>query len=156
MSLRPSYAAWDWADVQLHRMKRSNAGEWRSTMAEYSQPSAFVESLGTSAPLGSGTSARSDAQMQQLQQTPRVVRALIDTNVVIDWVLDRKPWSDEAQPLWDARDAGQVVTYLPASVLTDVFYIVRRQAGIPIAFAALDRIFVAFGLFAVDTALLQQ
>lgn len=83
-------------------------------------------------------------------------RVLVDTNVVLDWLLDRKPWSDQAQPLWDARDAGQVVAYLPASVLTDIFYIIRRQAGIPAAFTAVDRLFDSFGLFAVDAPLLQQ
>ena len=57
----------------------------------------------------------------------QLIRALVDTNVVLDWLLDRKPWSDAAQPLWDARDAGRVVAYLPASVLTDIFYIIRRQ-----------------------------
>ena len=92
--------------------------------------------------------------------TPQILsnrlRALIDTNVVLDWLLDRKPWSDAARPLWDARDDGRVVAYLPASVLTDIFYIVRRQAGIPAAFAAVDRVFAAFGLFAVDASLLQQ
>lgn len=84
------------------------------------------------------------------------LRALIDTNVVLDWLLDRKPWSDEAQPLWSARDSGRVIAYLPASVVTDIFYIVRRQADIPTAFAAIDRVFAAFGLFMVDTSLLQQ
>ncbi len=84
------------------------------------------------------------------------VRALIDTNVALDWLLDRKPWSDVAQPLWDARDAGRVVVYLPASVLTDIFYIVRRQADIAAAFRAVDQVFAAFGLFAVDAPLLQQ
>jgi len=39
----------------------------------------------------------------------QLVRALIDTNVELDRLLDRKPWSDEAQPLWDARDNGAVV-----------------------------------------------
>ena len=84
------------------------------------------------------------------------VRALIDTNVVLDWLLDRKPWSDAAQPLWNARDAGDVIAYLPASVVTDIFYVIRRQADIPTAFAAVDRVFGAFGLFAVDGPLLQQ
>lgn len=84
------------------------------------------------------------------------VRALIDTNVALDWLLDRKPWSDEAKPLWDARGAGRVVCYLPASVLTDIFYIVRRHANIPTAFSALDRTFIAFGLFVVDAPLLLQ
>lgn len=84
------------------------------------------------------------------------VRALVDTNVVLDWLLDRTPWSTAAQPLWDARDAGRVIIYLPASVLTDIFYIVRRQADIPTAFAAVDRVFAAVGLLPVDLALLRQ
>lgn len=86
----------------------------------------------------------------------QVLRALIDTNVVLDWLLDRKPWSDAAQPLWDARDAGDVVAYLPASVVTDIFYVIRRQADIPTAFSAVDQVFAAFGLYAVDESLLRQ
>jgi predicted nucleic acid-binding protein len=82
------------------------------------------------------------------------LRALLDTNVVLDWLLDRKPWSDEAQPLWDGRDAGAIVGYLPASVLTDIFYVARRQIGIPGALDALDRCLAAFEVLAVDKALL--
>lgn len=41
-------------------------------------------------------------------------------------------------------------------MLTDIFYIIRRQAGIPAAFTAVDRLFYSFGLFAVDAPLLQQ
>lgn len=70
----------------------------------------------------------------------RRLRVLVDTNVVLDWLVDRKPWSDAAQPLWDARDAGLVIAYLPASVVTDIFYIVRRQANITVAFAAVDAV----------------
>jgi predicted nucleic acid-binding protein len=86
----------------------------------------------------------------------KVIRALIDTNVILDWLLDRKPWSDAAKPLWDARDAGHAVAYLPASVVTDIFYIIRRQADIATAFRAIDQVFGAVGLFAVDEALLRQ
>jgi predicted nucleic acid-binding protein len=85
-----------------------------------------------------------------------VVRALVDTNVAIDLILARQPWLTAAQPLWDARDAGLVVVYLPASVVTDIFYIVRRQADIATAFAAIDQIFSAFGMLTVDAPLLQQ
>ena len=85
-----------------------------------------------------------------------VVRALVDTNVAIDLVLARQPWLAAAQPLWDARDAGLVVVYLPGSVVTDIFYIVRRQADIATAFAAIDLVLGAFGLLTIDAPLLQQ
>lgn len=54
------------------------------------------------------------------------LKVLVDTNVVIDWLNDRQPWADEARLLWDSCDAGLVDLYLPASVLTDIFYILRK------------------------------
>jgi len=71
--------------------------------------------------------------------TPQVWRVLLDTNVVLDWLLDRHPWADEALPLWQASDQGRLIAYLPASVLTDIFYIARRQVGAEAALAAVDR-----------------
>ena len=70
---------------------------------------------------------------------PSVLRVLLDTNVVLDWLLDRAPWADEAVPLWQARDAGKLLAYVPASVLTDIFYIARRQVGTAAALAGVDR-----------------
>jgi hypothetical protein len=61
---------------------------------------------------------------------PRPLRVLADTNVVLDQLLRREPWFTEAQPFWQARDAGQVIAYLPSSVLTDIFHISRRQVGV--------------------------
>jgi predicted nucleic acid-binding protein len=70
--------------------------------------------------------------------------------------LARQPWLNAAQPLWDARNIGLVAVYMPASVVTDIFYIVRRQADIATAFAAVDQVMGAFGLLDVDAPLLQQ
>lgn len=86
---------------------------------------------------------------------PRALHVLLDTNVVLDWLLDRKPWSDEAQPFGDARDCGTIVAYLPASVLTDVSYISRRQIGIAGANAAVDKCLDAFEVLMVDRATLE-
>lgn len=84
---------------------------------------------------------------------PRVLRVLLDTNVVLDWLLDRKPWADEAMPLWQARDTGQLIAYIPASALTDIFYIARRQVGNVAALAGVDRS-LALEVVPVDKATL--
>lgn len=67
------------------------------------------------------------------------LKILVDTNVAIDWLNDRKPWSDEAALLWESRDAGKVALYLPASVLTDIFYILRKPLGNVAAKQAVER-----------------
>lgn len=56
----------------------------------------------------------------------RPVRALVDTNVILDWLLNRTPWSDEARPMWHAQSTGFLIAYVPASAVTDIFYIARR------------------------------
>lgn len=57
------------------------------------------------------------------------VRVLLDTNVVLDLLLQRQPWFNQAQPMWDARDAGTVIACLPTSALTNLYYIGRKQIG---------------------------
>lgn len=57
------------------------------------------------------------------------LRILLDTNVMLDQLLRREPWYTQAQPFWQARDARQFVTYLPASSITDLYYIGTRHIG---------------------------
>lgn len=85
----------------------------------------------------------------------RPLRVLVDTNVVLDQLLRRNPWYTQAQTFWQARDAGQLVAYLPASVLTDIFYISRRQVGKDQALQAVARCLREFGLLATYRAVLQ-
>lgn len=85
----------------------------------------------------------------------RLLRVLVDTNVVLDQLLQRDPWYTNAQPFWRARDAGQVVAYVPASALTDIYYIGRRQVGNDLARQAVARCLREFGLLAVYRAMLE-
>lgn len=85
----------------------------------------------------------------------RQLRVLIDTNVILDWLLNRSPWSDEARPLWRAQSTDSLIGYLPATAVTDLFYIARRSRDIPTAFACIDRVLAALEILPTDGALLQ-
>ena len=80
---------------------------------------------------------------------------LVDTNVVLDPLLQREPWYTAAQPFWQARDGGSLVAYLPASAVTDIFYIGRRHAGLALARRAVERCLREFGLLPVYRAVLE-
>ena len=84
------------------------------------------------------------------------VEVLVDTNVVIDWLNDRKPWSDAAQPFWQSRDAGLIDLYQPTSVLTDIVYILRKPLGTDGAKAAIEKCTTTFGLLPVDEVVVQS
>ncbi|RUR73784.1 PIN domain-containing protein [Chlorogloeopsis fritschii PCC 9212] len=55
------------------------------------------------------------------------MRVLIDTNIVLDFLLEREPFFSDAEALFQALGAGQVVGYFTATTLTDIFYIAKRQ-----------------------------
>ena len=83
------------------------------------------------------------------------LRVLVDTNVILDWLFERKPWSDEARSLWQAQGNELLVGYVPASSVTDIFYIARRLTDINAAFASIDRVFASLEIFPVDDTLLR-
>lgn len=56
------------------------------------------------------------------------MRLLFDTNVILDVLLEREPFVNDARTLWTANDSATVDGYLTASVLTDIHYIARKIA----------------------------
>jgi predicted nucleic acid-binding protein len=55
------------------------------------------------------------------------MRVLVDTNIVLDALLERESFVEDARALLEAIRAGQIQGYVTATTLTNIFYIVRRQ-----------------------------
>ena len=52
---------------------------------------------------------------------------LIDTNVMLDILLQREPYSIDAARLSVLSEKGCIHSYLSASAVTDIFYIARKE-----------------------------
>ncbi len=57
------------------------------------------------------------------------MKVLIDTNILLDFLLQREPFFQDAERLFQAIDSGQIIGYATATTLTDIFYIARRHTG---------------------------
>jgi len=57
--------------------------------------------------------------------------------------------------MWDAHDARRLSIYLPASALTDIFYICRKQVGIARAKQAVEACLDGFAVLAVDRPIVE-
>ncbi|MEX0270944.1 type II toxin-antitoxin system VapC family toxin [Leptolyngbyaceae cyanobacterium UHCC 1019] len=53
------------------------------------------------------------------------MKILIDTNVVLDFLLQRELFFQDAEHLFQAVGKGQVIGYVTATTLTDIFYITQ-------------------------------
>lgn len=82
------------------------------------------------------------------------MRVLLDTNVVLDVLLQRAPWLTEAQALWQANDDDRLTACLTATTLTDIFYVARRLTDLRRARQAVQLCLDAFAVVPVDRAIL--
>jgi len=57
----------------------------------------------------------------------RDMRVLIDTNVVLDWLMHREPFCFEAKRVLQSCLMGEIKGYLSAHSITDMFYVLRKD-----------------------------
>ena len=60
---------------------------------------------------------------------PAVPRLLIDTNVLLDLVLGREPWANDAARVLDACVRGRAEGLVAAHAITTVHYLCARHVG---------------------------
>ena len=53
---------------------------------------------------------------------------LVDTNVVIDFLIDRKPFSMYAAKLFDLSERNQIKLYLTAVSYNNIYYVVKKYS----------------------------
>ncbi|GHT62966.1 twitching motility protein PilT [Bacteroidia bacterium] len=56
-----------------------------------------------------------------------MTKALIDTNVIIDYASKRQPFFANADKIIDAIIDNKLSAYISASTVTDIFYILKRE-----------------------------
>lgn len=58
------------------------------------------------------------------------IRVLIDTNVILDWIMVREPNATNAKQIMEQCLFGKVQGYIAAHSLTDIFYILRKDYSV--------------------------
>jgi predicted nucleic acid-binding protein len=83
-------------------------------------------------------------------------RVLLDTNVVLDVLLDRKPHAAASAAVWAAIEAGAAEGLLAAHAVTTIHYLLRRELGMAKARRTLGAMLRVFGVAPVDGAVIQD
>jgi len=78
------------------------------------------------------------------------MRVLLDTNVILDAMLQRAPWHHEADAILQAAAMGQVTCAATALSLATSFYVGRKVVGNTAARSAVQRYLAAFAILPID------
>ncbi|MEK7407763.1 MAG: PIN domain-containing protein [Acidobacteriota bacterium] len=82
-------------------------------------------------------------------------RLLLDVNVVLDVLLDRRPHVEASGAVWAAIERGQAQGVLAAHAVTTIHYLVRREQGAARARGTIAAILQVFGVAPVDQKVVQ-
>jgi predicted nucleic acid-binding protein len=79
-----------------------------------------------------------------------VKRLLLDLNVFLDVILDRRPHADVAAALWAAIERGQGQGMVPAHGVTTLFYLIEKARGAAFAREGVERLIRVFNVAPVN------
>ena len=78
------------------------------------------------------------------------MRVLLDNNVILDAMLQRVPWRQDADDILKAAALGQVACAVTTHSLATSFYVGRKTLGAAAARAAVRRNLTAFDILPID------
>src|SRR5258706_2503335 len=83
-------------------------------------------------------------------------RILLDVNVVLDVLVDRKPLADDSSCVWAAVERGHLKGWLAAHGVTTVYYLVRSARGRAAARRTVDDILRVLDVARVDDEVIRR
>ena len=84
------------------------------------------------------------------------MRALLDTDVILDLFLERATFADDAAVLWEANEQGRYQAYVSAMTPVNLFYVARKLKGAASARQAVMEILAALRVCPLDLVVLQS
>jgi len=58
-----------------------------------------------------------------------VKKVLIDTDVILDFFFDRKPFSDDAEKIFSLLESGKIKGFVTPLIYSNVYYLLRKTAS---------------------------
>jgi predicted nucleic acid-binding protein len=80
---------------------------------------------------------------------------LVDTNVILDVLLDRQPHAEGSAAVWAAIEEGSLRGLLAGHAVTTVYYLVQKELGAAKARRIVSALLRVFGVAAVDGRVIQ-
>ncbi len=84
------------------------------------------------------------------------MKALFDTNVILDVLLQRQPFAPDALALFVAVETGELKGVLGATTVTTVYYLVAKAVGREKAITSIRQLLTIFEVAAVTRAVIER
>lgn len=83
------------------------------------------------------------------------MKVLFDTNIILDLLLDRRPFVDSVAPLFSKVEQGDLIGCLCATTITTISYLATKAAGGKKARKEIQKLLTLFEIAPVNRVVLQ-
>ena len=83
------------------------------------------------------------------------MKVLFDTNVILDLLLDREPFADDAARCFSRVEQGEIEGFLCATTLTTLHYLISKSLGTKSARESIQLLLSLFQVAPVDRVVLE-
>ncbi len=84
------------------------------------------------------------------------MRVLFDTNIVLDFLLDREPFSLDAAKCFSRVEAGEIEGLLCGTTVTTLHYLIRKSIGVAKAREGISLLLSLFEIAPVNKTTLER
>ena len=84
------------------------------------------------------------------------MKILLDTNIVLDVLMDRLPYSDTATVMFSKVEDGTIIGYLCCTTITTVFYLASKTVGVARARQEIKKLLSLFEVAPVNRHVLES
>ncbi|MES2701322.1 MAG: PIN domain-containing protein [Bacteroidota bacterium] len=85
-----------------------------------------------------------------------MMHIFIDTNVVIDFLANREPFSTEAAEIFELCESGKLIAYTAAVSFNNIYYILRQKTGHDATIIALQELASLVAIMDVTSNIIRQ
>ena len=78
------------------------------------------------------------------------MRIIVDTNVILDFLLEREPHAASAKGLFEMIYQEKVEAFITGSSVTDIYYVTAKRLGAALARETVKHLITILGIIAVD------
>ena len=83
------------------------------------------------------------------------MRVLLDTNIILDHLLEREPFVGDAKALLEKIESKQIEGFVTATTVTDIFYIAKKSKGAALSKQYIRELLTLVEVSAVNRGILE-
>ena len=84
------------------------------------------------------------------------MKILLDTNIILDVLMDRMPFADSAVELFSKVEDGTITGYLCGTTITTIYYLASKTVGAPRAQEEIKKLLSLFEVAPVNRLVLES